>query len=271
MGEDLEKLLREAWARVGPGVMGDARELARRLARGESRWHRRPLREWCLAVRASDGRIDPSSAIMVPDDAAYPGRPDLYRRHELTLDALLLGKLCRLALPEGHSIDETAKMLGTSRMALKFARLNGVLRTRHIPGRRGPWPILYADRALDPNRPGLFAPDAIFSCLRHRLIEQIPADLEQIVVRVPLFRAMTAGHRYAEHRHPELDGSRRNASRRLPPPPPDTVWYKWSRSGHYLGDDPSNWRKSPQDLGERPPRNRRRRKRTPGKSRATGG
>ena len=33
-------------------------------------------------------------------------------------------------------------------------------------------------------------------------------------------------------------------------------WYKWSRSGHFLGTDPTNWRKSFQDLGERPRRDR---------------
>ena len=61
-------------------------------------------------------------------------------------------------------------------------------------------------------------------------------------------------------------------SKRLPPPAPDHVWYKWSCSGHFLGDDPSNWRKSSNDLGERPPRYlvKRKQKRRPRPSSSAG-
>src|SRR5262249_29405535 len=65
-----------------------------------------------------------------------------------------------------------------------------------------------------------------------------------------------AKHRYDEGLHPEVDGAPRRKVRRLGSAPPEAVdlstWYKWSRSGNYLGDDPTNWRRGFEDLGERP-------------------
>src|SRR6266513_1750879 len=95
--DDVTAAILEAWAKIGPYLDDHP-----------------PERAWCLAVRASDRRIDPASAIIVPEDAAYPGREDLYREHDVTLDAQLLRRLCRPVTlsPYGHTARQVAQMLG---------------------------------------------------------------------------------------------------------------------------------------------------------------
>jgi hypothetical protein len=252
--ESLEQLLQTAWAKLGPGILADASELRRRLARPLSAHNRRPLRPWCLTVRASDSRITPVNTAVVPDDACYPGRPDLYRKHDLTLDAQLLARLSRRVYVDRETIQEVAAKVGRSPTSLIAARVRGVLGTQHIPWRGGRQPILSAGRLLDPSADRLMTLDPIFDCLSSRLLDHIPARLSQTVQRIPHYRSHVSRHRYSDNQHPELDGSSRRPTLRLPPPQPDSVWYKWSKSGHYLGDDPSNWRKSPEDPGDRPPR-----------------
>src|SRR5205085_11379285 len=58
---------------------------------------------------------------------------------------------------------------------------------------------------------------------------------------------------YAENLHPEIEpGVSKAPSRAVPRPEPDAMaWYKWSMDGHFLGDDPSNWRTRPDDDGDR--------------------
>lgn len=65
----MEERLREAWERVGPLVMGDLGELKARLGRRRTGALMAPPRAWCLAVRASDTRIHPYSAAIVPEYA----------------------------------------------------------------------------------------------------------------------------------------------------------------------------------------------------------
>src|SRR5947207_12729928 len=104
--DDVSAAILDAWAEIGRRLKSDPLELAKRLARRRMKTLRRPLRAWCLAVRASDTRITPMSAAIVPEDAAYPGHPELYREHEVTLNAQLLRKLCRPVelSPYGHTV-----------------------------------------------------------------------------------------------------------------------------------------------------------------------
>src|SRR3954468_22722037 len=101
---DLEQAILDAWQRVRPTLLADAAELARRLARRRTPTLLRPPRAWCLAVRASDTRINPAAAAIVPEHAVSPrGAPHVtnpraptrYLPHEVTLDAPLLRMLCR--------------------------------------------------------------------------------------------------------------------------------------------------------------------------------
>src|SRR4051794_34085361 len=102
MSDELLDLLIASWKKIQPLIDRDPDELARRLARRRTGMLRRPPRAWCLAVRASDQRINPATAAIVPEDAAYPHscvdenlrkypehRPQ-YAEHEVTLDAKLM-------------------------------------------------------------------------------------------------------------------------------------------------------------------------------------
>src|SRR5436190_2593027 len=100
---ELSQLLVDAWNEIWPKLKNDPDELARRLARRRTPALTRPLRAFCLAVRAADRRINPATARIVPEDAAYPHshfpkehRPYFeYREHSVTLDAALLKRICR--------------------------------------------------------------------------------------------------------------------------------------------------------------------------------
>jgi hypothetical protein len=124
---DIDRAILAAWERVKPVLLKDPEELARRLARRRKPLLLRPARAWCLAVRANDSRIDPFWAVMVPEDAAYPGRADLYREHIVTIDAKFVRKLCgavELWAWENRGTRAAAK-LGTKLSSMHRSRKQG--------------------------------------------------------------------------------------------------------------------------------------------------
>ena len=158
------------------------------------------------------------------------------------LTAAALKELCAPVHldPPGETLDEVAKKLGTTPIGLRNARLNGVFDVHHVKGlmgRRGrPVPLLYTPRPLDPSAKNFAEPDAAWLWTAKYLVALLPAGFEQTLTRIECFRPHVARTRYADEEsiHPEArDGSAPpRKSRRLPPPQPDHVWYKWSRSGH---------------------------------------
>src|SRR2546423_190424 len=100
---ELPDLILTAWQQIKPRLLADPDELARRLARRRTPTLTRTPRAWCIAVRASDHRINPATACIVPEKAAYPHssvapelRPYLrYEEHQVTLDAPLLRRLAQ--------------------------------------------------------------------------------------------------------------------------------------------------------------------------------
>src|SRR5438094_5431076 len=130
--DPLVQAIAEAWQRVKPLVEKDPDELARRLARRRLAVMQRPPRAWCLAVRASDTRINPATAACVPEEAAYPRsalgtrfEPEYseYGPHEVTLTAELVRRLVRpYYIPKpGISARELAGKLGCSRGRIAYA------------------------------------------------------------------------------------------------------------------------------------------------------
>ena len=248
--DDVTSIIRDAWNRIAPTLRDDPHLLAQRIARRRRPTLMRPPRAWCIAVRASDHRID------APRDHPHD--------HDVTLTRSLLARLCapvRLTAP-GEPPRDTARKLGTTPPGLMHARVKKIFRAHYIPptaGRGRPVPLLYTDQSLDPCAQEFARHDRAWTWTTMELDERLPPDFAQTCTRVPYFRAHVPRHYYDENAHPERDTRPPRESRKLPPPPPDHVWYKWSRSGHYLGNDPTNWRKSFQDLGERPPRDKPRR------------
>src|SRR4051812_8697241 len=95
---DVARLVLEAWEKLGPKIMADPQELARRLARRRIGILTRPVRAWCIAVRASDRRITPMHWMIWPQhalDLNHPEHPYEPIEHEVTIQAYALRKFCR--------------------------------------------------------------------------------------------------------------------------------------------------------------------------------
>src|SRR4051794_11191216 len=103
--DEIELSIRTVWDRIRPHLVNDPSEYCRRLSRLRALDH--PPRAWCLAVRASDTRLDRYCCAI----------PDSSRSHELILDKPALWTLCspvKLDSP-GEPIAEVAAKLGVSR------------------------------------------------------------------------------------------------------------------------------------------------------------
>src|SRR6266850_2190795 len=117
---DVDRLILEAWEKLGPKIMNDAEELAKRLARRRSALLTRPPRAWCLAVRASDRRITPAHWIITPEhamDLNHPEHPYEPIEHEVTIQPHGLRRYCRPVRTDswGEEVSEIARQLGVSR------------------------------------------------------------------------------------------------------------------------------------------------------------
>lgn len=188
-------LLHSAWEKIKPALDRDPDELARRLARRRQGMMRRPPRAWCLAIRASDTRINPASAACVPEDAAYPTRclrgvEPWYSRHEVTITAELLRKICRpYFIPSpGITPKELAEQLGCDVANLTWAIQRGKLPSERtntgIMGRAET--RVYTDKPLDPCTPRCFEhADPLWGTTWRYLGDHVPEDLEQTIERVP--------------------------------------------------------------------------------------
>ena len=97
-------------------VREDGLELQRRVARLSRIVASRPLRDWCLVIRASDTRIDDSTAFVDPSGAI-----ERQEEHEVTIDAAAIRALtAAVTIPwPGLPLWEAAPRLGVS---IEYAR-----------------------------------------------------------------------------------------------------------------------------------------------------
>jgi DNA-binding CsgD family transcriptional regulator len=257
--DDLERQIVETYFKLVPTLSPD--ELKSRLARRRMALLRSPPRAWCLAVRASDQRINNANAIMVPEQAANPydaEHPYQVLPHQVTLEPTLLKKICAPVYiePPGRPLHVVAALLGVHPTGLHRARVKGLFNQHYVkglmhrPGR--PTPILYTDKPLDPTSRTRIAPDdPLWGWTAQYLTNRIPGSLRQTVERVPVFR-----RKGPLPEGPDGVPRKRVSLGRLPPPPPDYVWYKW-KGGVYIGD------------GSKPaPRRRRRKRQRPASARS---
>lgn len=203
--DDLDRALLDAWNRVLPRLRADPGERLRRLARRRRATLRRPPRAWCLALRASDTRLNHLTAYVEPlppsaDVDAFPAESAgdaIARRlpHTIDVDAPLIRRLTApVRLPaSGEDWQVVANLLGTHEETLRHAIRQGVLRARHVPrlgGKRGkPVPVLYSPHLLDPsNANHRTAPDPRWGTLWQSLADRLPADFTQTLTRVPRTR-----------------------------------------------------------------------------------
>src|SRR5439155_10545415 len=109
------------------------------------------------------------------------------------------------------------------------------------------------------------------------LFARVPEEFEQTIVRIPI--VWPRGRKFRDKddlhpEHPDVDvGAKRYPSRKLPPPEPDYVWYKF-KDGEYVGYDwRSPWGKArhEREMREKEARRERRRRREPKRTSAGSG
>src|SRR5438132_6676410 len=122
---DVARLILEAWQKLGPKIMADSDELAKRLARRRRPVMMRPPRAWCLALRASDRRITPMHWIITPEHATdlnHPAHPYEPIEHEVTIQTHAIQRYCHPVCFSRAQAVEVAEMLGGSPSTLMQGR-----------------------------------------------------------------------------------------------------------------------------------------------------
>jgi DNA-binding CsgD family transcriptional regulator len=103
-------------------------------------------------------------------------------------------------------------------------------------------PLLSSDKPLYPNAPLFASSAAEWGWTAQRVSERVPEEFEQTLVRIPSF--FPRGVMVTDDDEcvwiKKSTRERRHCDRRLPPPEPDYVWYKW-KGEEYMGYD---WRRA---------------------------
>jgi DNA-binding NarL/FixJ family response regulator len=197
---DVERLLLEAWEKLGPRIMADGEELQRRLARRRSKLFERPQRAWCVCLRAADRRITPMDWIFTPEhamDLDHPEHPYEPIEHTVTIQPHGLRKCCRAVRTDsmGELVENVAGQLGKPKKGrLLRARRAGVFTERFVKGLGARWgphpvPLIHSWQTLDPSGRNLARPEQLWGSMWEWLPDMIPDDFRQDIVRRPMFRA----------------------------------------------------------------------------------
>jgi DNA-binding NarL/FixJ family response regulator len=203
LGEDLERAIVEAWLRVRDEILADPDELRRRLARRRMKSLTRPPRAWCIALRASDRRINLANAMITPEHAISKyslEHPYEVIEHEVVLVKRTLQRLCRpkqIAWP-GQDVKEVAQMLGVLPQGLRTARHRAAYRERYCKGLGGKWgrpvPVIHRRELLDPSMARLHSrPHPVWGSNWEFLPDMMSDDFEQAVKRRPVYRPFGRG------------------------------------------------------------------------------
>lgn len=190
--DELDVALFEAWDVVSALLKDRPWALARRMERMSRKELRRPVRAWCVALRASDSRIDAHEwRTEWQAHLAYKGKD-----HRLTLTGERLRGLCRpvaIAWP-GVPVPEAAELLGRDERTVwswvKKGRLERANPDKVAIGRRhrvwcGP---------IDPQADDGRGPWEVWGTLWQSLWERIPVDYTQKVERTMRVRAKRRDH-----------------------------------------------------------------------------
>jgi DNA-binding CsgD family transcriptional regulator len=187
---DLKDVFLAAWDRVKPLLDANPLERNRRLARRASARLQRPVREWCIALRANDLRLTPFCAAIVPERA-----PALLLPHQVYVNARLLRNLSH-PVDSGFphtTLKDFAKSLGV-RPAVVLAKaklgqidLHRIKGFEHKNDRHGGIPFVStARKSLDPNYLNRHqGPDPVWGTWWHDFALSVPPTFEQIVERIP--------------------------------------------------------------------------------------
>ncbi|MEO0514262.1 MAG: hypothetical protein AAF086_03070 [Planctomycetota bacterium] len=186
--DELDANLLEAWDVVRAGLAKDPAAAGRRYERGLRSALRRPVRAWCVSVKASDTRIE-HEAFWDADAAAAAERRE---RHRVVLFGSLVRHLVRpvvIAWP-GLRVEAAARQMGIDeRTMIDWVDKGWVLsRKEKVPGQRG-----LASRFVWTGGGGVDVcfpqgRDARWGSLWQSLWRRVPEGFEQTVERVPRVR-----------------------------------------------------------------------------------
>ncbi len=176
----------EAWDRVVPRVRADRVEALRRSLRRSRAVLARPVRAWCLCLRAGDLRL--RRFAYVPKGYEEHREP-----HSLIIDSESIRDLCkpvRIDWP-GVDWDEAAHRLGRTTDLLAGWMKRGVFEVRRVhpafSGKHGKRvPLVWANGPLDPNADLGRGPDAAWGSLWQYLWKRVPDDLVFELTRAPV-------------------------------------------------------------------------------------
>jgi DNA-binding NarL/FixJ family response regulator len=193
----LDLAILAAWHNLAPAIRADRLEAAHRAARLHSKTLSRPIRPWCVAIRASDTRLA-AHAIPIPRHA-----PDDASPHTLLLNTEAIRTLVApISIPwPGIQHTHAAARLGVtpSQLALHLKSDNIFHVKRLAPSifsKRGkPVPRIYADHTLDPNATCFRPPDPLWGSAWQHHHQRIPPGFTAILKRIPVFRPDPRGHR----------------------------------------------------------------------------
>src|SRR5215510_14744128 len=117
LSSDLERNITEAWLKLREKILSDPHQLAKRLARRRLKTLMRPPRAWCLALRASDRRINPMHWIITPEhamDLNHPAHPYEPIEHTVPIQKHGIRRSCNPVSFSREDAEDVAKMLGVS-------------------------------------------------------------------------------------------------------------------------------------------------------------
>lgn len=184
--DELDQNLIEAWYEVSKLLQNRPWALARRMERVSRKELRRPVRAWCVALRASDTRF-----------GAHEWRTDLQeqlaeegQRHFLTLTGPRLRELCRPVRIDwpGVPVPEAAKLLGRDERTVwswvKKGRLERANPERATIGSK----LRMWSGPIDPQADDGRGPWEVWGTLWQHLWEKIPEDYTQRVQRTARLR-----------------------------------------------------------------------------------
>lgn len=196
--DHIDRQLQTAWHAMLERIHRDPDERARRIARA-ARVRNRPIRPWCIAVRAGDTRLADWGLTHSVDinDNAQQGRP---HRIELT-QADLVDLAAPISLGEwpGVPISEAAKRLGRSHSTIWHWAKTGALDVYHQDRRiwnqhvGGPMAIVWSRSLIDPNAEQGRPPHPVWGCLWQDLAREIPKAWKCTLHRTPHPSGPTCG------------------------------------------------------------------------------
>lgn len=198
MSSDIDNAVFEAWANVYPKLLADPAEVARRVMRRRQPLLTRPPRAYCIAIRASDNRINAWDFACVPEKAAMLTYGKFLRPwpHEVTLNKPGLVKVTApvdLTFWRAHDLNQAATKLGVQPDTLHYQRKKGFLKVdyvKHLFGRKGKnVPLIMRDGLADPcGRNGHTPAAPEWQMSWADLAQRLPEDFCQTLDRVPSTR-----------------------------------------------------------------------------------